>query len=408
MASPAGFVVVGAGQAGAQVASSLRRDGWSASITVIGDERHLPYQRPPLSKAVLAGLKKSDDIAIRSAADYGDVDLVTGVSVTSLDPAAKVVALGDGSSVPYAGLAICTGARPRRVDLPGSGLAGVHYLRTIEDIEAIRADAELAQRAVIVGAGYTGLEAASVLSTLGVAVTVIEAAPRVLQRVAGALVSEFYARLHAESGVTIRTGEVVTALTGDDRVHGVITGDGSEFPADLVIISVGIIPNVELAAAAGLAVDNGIVVDADCRTSDPTVFAAGDCATRWDALANSHVRYESVPNAIEHGRILSAAACHKPAPAPAEPWFWSDQYDVKLQIAGVSVGHDNAVVRGDPTVGRSFSAWYFRGEKLIAADCVNRPREFIAARRLLNAGTLVDPAVLAQETVNPATLLTAA
>ncbi|HEY6378801.1 MAG TPA: FAD-dependent oxidoreductase, partial [Candidatus Dormibacteraeota bacterium] len=301
---------------------------------------------------------------------------------------------------PYDKLAICTGARPREVRLPGAELDGVHYLRSHHDAVRVRSAIATGRRAVIIGGGYLGLEVACVLVQAGLEVTVLEAQARVLQRVAGAPVSRFYTRVHREAGVIVRTGAAVLALEGTGHVSAVRLADAGTVAADLVIVAVGAVPNVELAVRAGLAVDNGIVVDGNGTTDDPDIAAAGDCANHPDPVAGSRVRHESVPNAMDRARVVAAVACGKPPPPYAEPWFWSDQYDVKLQIAGLSCAYDELVIRGDPESGRSFVAWYLANGRLIAADCVNRPRDFLVAQRLLAARAPVDPGALRDESVN--------
>lgn len=391
-------IIVGASHAAAQLAPSLRQEGWQGSIVVIGDEPYAPYHRPPLSKTYLLGQKGVDGILIRPEAVYPKhgIELMLGQRVESIDRAAKSVVLQDGRRLAYDKLAICVGARPRRVDLPGADLPGIHYLRTIDDVNGIRAAAAAGQRAVIVGGGYIGLETAAVLRKIGMEVTVLEMAPRVLARVTAPEVSEFYQRVHAEEGVTICTGVTVKRFVGDDGVRQVVCDDGSSHAADLVVIGVGVVPNTELAASAGLAIDNGIVVDACGRTGDPDIAAAGDCTQHPSALYG-RVRLESVPNATEQAKAAAASLCGKEKPYVSLPWFWSDQYDLKLQIAGLNAGYDQVVLRGNPTTGRSFAAFYLRKGQLIAADCINRPQEFIVSKRLIGEQKPVDGHRLADE-----------
>ncbi|MTD43239.1 NAD(P)-binding protein [Conexibacter sp. W3-3-2] len=402
------IVVVGAGHASAQLCASLRQDGWAGEILLVGDEPSLPYQRPPLSKTYLAGATTLDELLIRPA-DFYDKQQVTFRQgrVTAIDRAARTVALDDGGTLAYDRLVLCLGARPRRLTIPGSDLAGVHQLRDAADIEAIRGSLADTRRAVIVGAGYIGLEAAASLRKLGVDVTVLEVADRVLQRVTAPEVSAFYERVHREEQVDVRVGTAVQALEGDGRVRGVRLSDGSTLDAQLVIVGIGVVPNVELARDAGLAVDDGIAVDAHGRTEDPAVFAAGDCASGFHARYDRRLRLESVPSAVEQAKLVSGAICGIEKPGGALPWFWSDQYDLKLQIAGLSTGYDEVVLRGDPAEGRSFACFYYRRGALIAADCVNRPQEFMFSKRAIGQGLSPQPAELADPDTALAALLRA-
>ncbi|TWG91547.1 3-phenylpropionate/trans-cinnamate dioxygenase ferredoxin reductase subunit [Nocardioides sp. J9] len=386
MTSPR-VIIVGASHASAQLCASLRQEGWTGEVLLVGDEPSLPYQRPPLSKTYLAGRTSLDELLIRKPDFYDkqQVDVRHG-RVTSIDPGARQVTLDGGEALAYDKLVLCLGARPRRLDLPGADLAGVRHLRTAEDIEGIRADLPTTRHAVIIGAGYIGLETAASLRQLGIPVTVVEAADRVLQRVTAPEVSAFYDRVHREEGVDLRVGTGVAALEGEGRVTGVRLADGELVVADLVVVGIGVVPNVELAAEAGLHVDNGIAVDACGRTSAPDVFAAGDCASFPDRRYGRRLRLESVPNAVEHAKSVAAAICGREKEIAALPWFWSDQYDLKLQIAGLSTGHDEVVLRGDPTTARDFACFYLSRGRIIAADCVNRPQEFMFSKRAIADG----------------------
>ncbi len=401
-------VIIGASHASAQLCVSLRRDGWDGEILLIGDEPSLPYQRPPLSKAYLAGTTSLEDLLIRKPAFY-EQERVTfrQARVTGISREAETVTLDDGDTVGYDKLVLCVGARPRPLDVPGIDLGGVHYLRAAADIEAIRGSLPAARRAVIIGAGYIGLEAAASLRKLGLEVVVIEAADRVLQRVTAPEVSAFYERVHREEGVDLRLGVGVEAIEGDDRVSGVRLSGGDVIAADLVIVGVGVVPNVELAAAAGLPVENGIVIDDHGRTEDPTIFAAGDCANHFDARSGGRVRLECVANAVEHAKSVAGAICGKERPIAALPWFWSDQYDLKLQIAGLSTGYDDVVLRGDPAAGRAFACFYFADGRLVAADCVNKAQEFMFSKRAIVEGLSPDRALLADPEAPLAALLQA-
>lgn len=396
-------VVVGASHASAQLCQSLRQNGWAGEVVLVGDEPSLPYQRPPLSKTFLAGTKTLEELLIRKPEFYEKERVVfRHARVTAIDRDAGTVRLGDDETLAYDELVLCTGARPRPLEVAGMDLRGVHYLRNAADIEAIRGSLVAAQHAVIVGAGYIGLEAAAALRKAGTAVTVLEAADRVLQRVTAPEVSAFYDRVHREEGVDLRVAVGVAALEGEDHVEAVRLDDGTSIAADLVIVGVGVVPNVELAQDAGLTVQNGIVIDAHGRTDDPHVYAAGDCANHHDVRYDVRVRLECVANALEHAKSIAGAITGNEKAISALPWFWSDQYDLKLQIAGLSTGYDEIVLRGDPEEGRSFACFYYADGRLIAADCVNRPKEFMFSKRAITDGLSPDRAALA----DPDTALT--
>jgi 3-phenylpropionate/trans-cinnamate dioxygenase ferredoxin reductase component len=392
-------VVVGASHAGAQLASGLRRHGWEGRIVLIGDEACLPYHRPPLSKTYLSGAKGQHEILLRPQAAYQklDVHLTLGVRVESIDRVHKTVALDNGESLRYDKLALTVGARPRRLPLPGAERAGVYYLRSLEDADQIRRHLGQHKRAVIIGGGYIGLEAAAALHGAGMAVTVLEALPRVLQRVTAPQISAFYERVHAEAGVHIVTAAGVEAIEGGAQAQAVRCANGAVYDADVVILGCGIVPNTELAAAAGLPVNDGIVVDEYARTADPDIVAAGDCSYHYSAIYDRHLRLESVQNATEQAGVAAATLCGKPTAYAALPWFWSDQYDLKLQIAGLSQGYDDVVVRGDLAGGRSFALYYLRAGRLLAVDAVNRPQDFMLGKRAIVAGVSLDRAALADE-----------
>lgn len=381
------LLIVGASHASAQMCASLRQEGWTGEILLIGSEPSLPYQRPPLSKTYLAGKVVLEELLIRKP-DFYEKQEVTfrQAHVTSIEPQAGEVTLADGNTLGYDKLVLCLGARPRLLDLPGSDLAGVHYLRDAADIEAIRNGLPATRHVVIVGAGYIGLEAAASLRALGVTVTVLEAADRVLQRVTAPEVSKFYDRVHRAEGVDLRVGVRLAGLEGAGHVQGVRLDDGEVIAADMVIVGIGVLPNVELAEEAGLKVDNGIVIDSHGRTTDPNIFAAGDCANYFDPRYGRRLRLESVPNAVEQAKTVAATICGKEREISALPWFWSDQYDLKLQIAGVSAGYDAIVLRGDPEGSRDFACFYLLDGRIVAADCVNRPQEFMFSKRAIAAG----------------------
>ena len=389
-------VVVGASHAGAQLAAGLRKGGWTGEIQLLGDEGVLPYQRPPLSKAYLAGKNSIDELAIRSAEFYAKKEIqLVDVRVDAIDPSARRLSLNTGESLSYDKLALCTGARPRRLRVPGAELPGVFYLRTAADVELIREAAKPGHRAVIVGGGYIGLETAASLRALGLEVIVLEAAERVLERVTAPEVSEFFVRIHRDEGVEVRTSALVEALAGENEVREVVLASGESIRADLVIVGVGVEPNTELAEAAGLVVDDGVLIDSQARTSDPDMVAAGDCTSHDMARYGRRIRLESVQSAGEQAKVAAATMCGESKEIAALPWFWSDQYDLKLQIAGLNTGYDEVVFNGDPGQDRDFTCYYLRRGELIAADCVNRPRDFMFSKRALGQGTSVSKAELA-------------
>jgi 3-phenylpropionate/trans-cinnamate dioxygenase ferredoxin reductase component len=394
------LVVVGAGQAAAQLIASLAHDGGLGTVVLLGDEPHLPYQRPPLSKKFLAGEITLDRLFVKPQAfyDQAGVELRLGVRAERIDRGAKAVELADGSRLAYATLVLATGSQPRRLPLPGAELDGVLYLRTVADVTAIRSRFAPGQSLVVVGGGYIGLELAAVAVKHGLAVTVLEQAPRLMARGVGAVVSQFYADLHRQESVRIVTDAKVLGFEGKDKVTRVAC-EGADHAADIVVVGVGAAPNVALAEAAGLATADGVIVDAQCRTEDPAIYAIGDCASQFNDLAGRRLRLESVHHALEQGRIAAAAIAGKPVPAVQVPWFWSDQYDVKLQMSGLSAGHDQAVVRGDPEHGRSFAVFYLREGKLIAVDAINRAPEFMLSKQLIAQGARLDPKRLADERV---------
>ena len=395
------FVIVGASHAAAMLAPSLRQQGWQGRIIVIGAEASIPYHRPPLSKDYLAGAKSLEEILIRPAKVYekSEVEFILETSVESIDRDNKTVRLSNNETLSYDKLALTVGSKVRKVNLPGVDLDGVFYLRDLKDVERISAHISPGANAVIVGGGYIGLETAAVLNRKGMNVTVLEMMERVLQRVTAPALSEFYTRIHEEEGVNIRCGIGVTGFKGNGRVSKVLCSDGSEFSADLVIIGVGILPNTELAAAAGLQVDNGIVVNARAQTSDPDIFAAGDCTFHHNPVYDRWVRLESVQNATDQSRVIAGAACGKEMSYNTVPWFWSEQYDLMLQIAGLSQGYDEIITRGDPGNGRSFAAFYLRAGRVIAVDAVNRPQEFMFTKKLIPAQKTMDKEKLADADV---------
>lgn len=400
------IVVIGAGQAGLQTIMSLRQTGYEGDITLVGDEAFLPYQRPPLSKAYLSGSMERDRLFLKPDEFFTDnnVTLKLDTSVESLDAAAKSVALSNGETLSFDYAVIATGSRPRLLNVPGRELANIFDLRGMADIDAMQPHFVEGKKLVVVGGGYIGLEAAAVAAGMGLSVHVLEAAPRLLARVAEPEISDFYTRIHQAHGVTLVTESQMTGFVGDEAVSGVEMADGSIIDADIVITGIGILPNVEIAEAAGLAVENGIVVNEVGQTSDAHIFAAGDCTSHPNDLLGRTMRLESVPNAIEQGKAVASAICGAPKPYHQVPWFWSDQYDVKLQIAGVPTQIDSKVLRGDDT-SNSFAWFYFTGDKLTGVTAINRPAEFMAGRMLieksLKGELAADPAKLADEDMKP-------
>lgn len=389
------IVVVGAGQAGAALVAKLRALGHAGPLTLVGDEPVPPYQRPPLSKAYLKGEATRERLLLRPPSFYeGErIELLTGTPAVAIDRAGKAVALADGRRLPYDRLALATGAQPRRLPADrGGALPGVLLMRTLADADVLTARVRPGARALIVGGGYIGLEAAAVLREKGLDVTLVEAAPRILARVAAPATADYFRTLHRAHGVAIREADGLERLTGAAAVTGAVLADGTELAADLVLVGIGVEPETRLAAEAGLAIDNGIAVDALGRTSDPAIFAAGD-ATSFPH-AGRRVRLESVPNAIDQAEAVAAAMLGGGEPYVARPWFWSDQYDVKLQIAGLNAGWERTTVRPGARPG-SQSVWYWQGDRLLSVDAMNDPRAYMTAKRWIEAGVSPDPAAVA-------------
>jgi 3-phenylpropionate/trans-cinnamate dioxygenase ferredoxin reductase subunit len=419
---PNRIAIVGAGQASAQAVEILRKRGHTGLITLIGDESLLPYQRPPLSKKFLAGALDRDRLLFRHAAHYADhgIDVRLGFSAVSIERLRRRVEIADGSAVEYDRLLLATGSHPRVLELPGAELAGVHYLRTFADVDRLRAELTPGRRAVIVGGGYIGLEVAATCREAGLQVTVLEAADRVMSRVVSPAVSAFYEAEHARHGVNILlnarlhslvgadaapgSAEAHAAAVGKQRVAAARLSDGRDIPADFVLVSIGVVATDALARAAGLECDNGIVVDEFCRTSDANIWAAGDCAQHPSIHYGMSVRLESVDNAFEQGtsaalNMLGLATVHDKV-----PWFWSDQFDLKMVIVGLAAGHDEMILRGDPA-GRAFSVCYLKAGELIAVETVNHTKDQMAARKMIpararpNRGRLADNALAMKDTV---------
>ncbi len=395
-------VIVGAGHGGASAAIALRQSGFEGSIALVGREAEIPYERPPLSKEYMAGEKEFDRICIRPRAFWDDkqVQLKLGIAVTSIDPDSQELTFDNGDKLTYGDLIWATGGDPRTLSCPGADLVGVHSVRNRADADAIMAQLPAVEQVVVIGGGYIGLEAAAVLTKLGKKVVLLEALPRVLARVAGEDLSSFYEAEHRAHGVDLRTNVSVSAIDGvDGKVTAVRLEDGSSIRAQMVIVGIGIIPAVEPLIAAGAEGGNGVNVDAHCRTSLPHVYAIGDCAAHANGFAEgAMIRLESVQNANDQANIAAKAICGDPQAYTATPWFWSNQYDLKLQTVGLSTGHDQSVLRGDP-VARSFSIVYLKAGYVVALDCVNMVKDYVQGRKLVEAGAKIDPALLADATI---------
>ena len=390
-------LIVGAGHAGAQTAITLRSLGFEGSIGLVGDEPELPYERPPLSKEYLSGEKPFERIQLRPASYWAEKNLILiqGHRVVSVHPAIHEVTLSNGTTLGYRNLVWAAGGDPRSLSCPGANLQGVHSVRNRADVDAIMAALPDVDRVVIVGGGYIGLEAAAVLSKLSKQIVLLEALPRVLARVAGEALSQFFEDEHRAHGIDLRTGATVAELTGSERVTGVVLGSGETIAADMVIVGVGILPSVQPLFEAGASGANGVLVDAQCRTSLPNIFAIGDCAAHANDFADGDViRLESVQNANDMAAVVAKTICGQETTYRATPWFWSNQYDLKLQTVGLSTGHDETVLRGNPET-RSFSVIYLKAGKVIALDCVNNVRDYSHGRRLVELGISVDAENLA-------------
>jgi len=389
-------VIVGAGHAAGQFIASLKQKKFGGKIILLGEEAYLPYQRPPLSKKFLAGDLERTRLLFKPESFYADMNLEIRLNtrVTSISRSDKTVVTADGQSIAYDKLVLALGSRVRKVPVPGETLSGVHYLRGIDDVDALRGDITPGKKIVIVGAGYIGLEVAAVTRQLGLDVTVVEMADRVMSRVVSEQVSAFYQQQHENNGVRFSLSTGMRALLGTDRVTAVELDSSDPIAADVVLIGAGILPNFELAEAAGLEIDNGIVVDDRCQSTDPDIFAIGDCCAHPSSIYARRIRLESVHNALEQAKTAASNICGQEEHYSQVPWFWSDQYDLKLQIAGLSEGYDQVVIRGDENE-RKFACFYLRDGILIAVDAINSPREFVQSKQLIAARTSIDPAVLA-------------
>lgn len=403
MTEAADVLIVGAGHGGAAIAVALRQQGFEGSVLMVGREPEPPYERPPLSKEYLAREKEFERLYIRPPQFWADKDvgLRLSTSVTAVDPQAKTATLSDGSTVAYRHLVWAAGGDARRLSCGGADLVGVHSVRTRADVDRMMAEIDAgAKKAVIVGGGYIGLEAAAVLRKLGVEVVLIEMLDRVLARVAGEELSRFYEAEHRAHGVDLRLETGVDCIEGDGhKVTGVRLADGSIVPADMVIVGIGIIPSVGPLIVAGATGANGVDVDEYCRTTLPDVYAIGDCASHANDFADGAVmRLESVQNASDMAKTVAKAIMGEMDPYKATPWFWSNQYDLKLQTVGLSTGHDETVLRGDPA-SRSFSVVYLKEGRVVALDCVNKVKDYVQGKKLVESRALVDRDVLADDSL---------
>lgn len=397
-----GVVIVGAGHGGAQAAVVLRQQGFAGSIAMIGRESEPPYERPPLSKEYLARDKPFERLYIRPPTFWGErgIEMILGHEVVAVDPLDHTVTTDSGDVFGYDNLIWSAGGEPRQLDCPGSQLAGIHAVRTRADVDRIMTELDRADHVVVIGGGYIGLEAAAVLTKLGKRVTLVEAMPRVLARVAGEALSAFYEAEHRAHGVDLRTGIGVVAIEGDTIVTGVRLADQTVVAASMVIVGIGIVPTIAPLAVAGARIDNGVWIDEQCRTSLPHIYAIGDCAAHENSYADSpSIRLESVQNANDQAGVAAKAICGIESHYTATPWFWSNQYDLKLQTVGLSVGHDQAILRGDMAT-RSFSVIYLKAGRVVALDCVNNVRDYAQGRRLVEARAVVAADLLANTEIS--------
>lgn len=391
-----GTVIVGAGQAGCEAAFALRQLDSSGRIVLVGDDSYLPYRRPPLSKQFLASDASAESLNIKPLAAFekARIEIVTGTSALRIDRHQRQIWLDDGHHLEYRNLILATGGYARPLQIPGAPFSNIFYLRTINDALAIRTHFKPAKKLVVVGGGYIGLEVAALAKQAGLEVTLLVCAPRLLMRVASPLISAFYEKIHRQAGIDIHLNAVVQSFEGvNERVEYVMCADG-KFATDFVVVGIGLIPHVELALNAGLEVDNGIVTDSHHRTSDPNIFAIGDCANTENPFLRVRARLESVPNALEQGKRVAQIITGQPPSEMQPPWFWSDQYDVKLQMVGLSSGHDDCILRGDPET-RSFLAFYLKDGVVIAVDAVNRTQDFTAAKTIVANRMAIDANKLA-------------
>jgi len=402
----AGTVIIGTGLAGFQTASSLRAEGYQESITLIGEEPHIPYQRPPLSKGFPLGTQDRESIELRPAEFYHDhkINLITGERVAALQPANQHIQLASGSRIPYDKLVLAVGASNRLLPIPGARLDGVLYLRSLDEAIVLKERLAAAKNVAVIGGGFVGLELAAVACSLGKSVTVIEALARLMSRVVAPVISEYFVDLHASKSVNVICGTSVTEINGArGEVCSVALNDGRKFDADLVLVGIGVVPEVQLGQSAGLSVSNGIAVNEHLQTQNEDIFAIGDCAEHPCTFANARLRLESVQNAADQAQCVAATIAGKKEIYRALPWFWTDQFDVKLQMAGISHGHDRIVTRGHRESGK-LSVFYFKNDRLIAVDSINRPLDHMLGRKLIAAGAAVTPEQATDENFDLKTL----
>jgi len=399
---PDSIIIAGAGHAAGQAAVSLRQGGFPGRIIMVGEEPYLPYQRPPLSKKYLSGELELERMYVRHQKFYDEhnIDIRLSTRVEKINCSDRTVILSDGQQERYGCLVLATGSHVRKLQIPGHDLEGVHYLRGIEDVHRIQKHFKPGARLVIIGAGYIGMETAAVAVTHGLDATVVETADRIMARALAPEVSAFFDQVHREAGVKILCDRDPNAeIIGDGRVEALRGADGIELPADLIIAGIGILPTTDIAEEAGLECANGIIVDECCRTSDPHILAIGDCTNHPNHLLGRRLRLESVHNAQEQAKTAAATLCGKLKPYNQIPWFWSDQYDLKLQIVGLSGGHDQVIIRGD-FADRSFAAFYMKGDLLLAVDAINSAREFMLSKKLIAQGARIEPEILADTSID--------
>jgi 3-phenylpropionate/trans-cinnamate dioxygenase ferredoxin reductase subunit len=394
------IVIVGGGQAGAQAVDTLRREGFTGRLVLVGDEPELPYQRPPLSKKFLSAELAADRLLFRHRSYYEEhrVELMLGLQALHLDTSQRLLQLSNGETLAYERLLLCLGAAARRITCPGADLVGVHYLRNLADVAPLRAAFKPGARAVVIGGGYIGLETAATARKMGCEVTVLEMADRVMNRVVAPCVSQYFAQEHRAHGIDLKCDVRVVAVEGRDRAEYVVCADGSRLSADIVIVGVGAVANTELAETAGLACDNGILVDEYCCTSVSDIYAAGDCTNHPSLRFGRRVRLESVDNAFEQAKAAAMNMLGRPTVHDRVPWFWSDQFDNKMLIVGLTYGHDAQVVRGDLD-SRSFSVCYLKDRELLAVEAINHSKDYMAARKLISERAVMDPAKLADANI---------
>jgi 3-phenylpropionate/trans-cinnamate dioxygenase ferredoxin reductase subunit len=396
-------VIVGAGHCASELSTNLRENGWKGRIVLIGDELQLPYQRPPLSKDFMSEEDSASPLPLRAESFFSEraIDFHRGVQITSVDPAGQTIAASDGTTFSYSNLVFATGARNRELAVPGSELDGIRYLRTLDDAKALQAELGSAKHVVVIGAGFIGLEFAAAARKRGLDVTVLEFGPRPMGRVLSRFMSGYFAAVHTDNGIQLKLSEGIASLTGTEgKISGAVSTSGTKYPADLVVVGIGVLPNSELAEQACLEIDNGIVVDACLRTSDPRIFALGDCSSYPSAHTGTQIRLESVQNATDQARSLAKTLTGKPTPYDNLPWFWSQQGTVKLQIAGIIHSDDEAIVRGEPATGK-FSVYCFRDGRLTGVESVNSPSEHMAARKVLEQQLPLTPELVMDPDFDP-------